>query len=294
MEDIYVDTFRSTQKRPWPFEDDQQQNNTREYTPAAPIEPPWLLGSVSELCLFARFMNIIANFLLIIAVRTLLMPNEGTIPPVLFDSNGPQITFEVTLVGEYFELIYSGQRIARLNKSFCRQVRQVVQIGVYFRAYLLRSKWEPLFAGHMNRPSATAVTIFAVDVNVYSNRHHADQVGDILAHAGLFLQDPEYNAVGASYHNPQKLQIEGIEERQEIASSSSNNQPTMAVRSGMAVDYDPAEQECQIHAIDLVESILNSSSLSHNSILQEISTDQHRIKTVLLPSAQNLLLPFHY
>jgi SWI/SNF-related matrix-associated actin-dependent regulator of chromatin subfamily A3 len=226
-------------------------------------------------------MNVIAYSFLITNVKAQLeMSNERPYRPGQFGSNSLYIIFKVSLVGDYFELLYSDQKTARLNKNFCSQARRLAYLGVQFQAYLLKADWNSVFAAQSKHSTASATT-FAVEVNVYSFVYHANQVGEILSQAGFFLQNPAYDSGEVPYCNPQKLEFEGFEERQEAIATSADDSTAEPIYFGTPIDTEHAKQDRQLHTTNFVDSILNS--LSHNSILHEISTDHNRIKTVLLP-----------
>ena len=227
-----------------------------------------------------------AHYVLIINVKAQLRSSNDRAPFLnhLYPISH-YVLFDVSLVGDYFELLYSGQKFARLNKDFCREIRQLTRFGVKFQAYLSKSDWASLFPTRSNYPTSPAVS-FDVEVNVYSFKHHADQIGDILAQAGVFLQDPTHDSNEVPYHNPQLLEIQGIEEREETPVAFAEGPALNLISFGSTIEQEKADPERQSKTTDLVDSILDS--LSHNGILQEISTDQNRIKTKLLPYAHNI------
>ena len=228
----------------------------------------------------------VTHFLLIINVKAQLRSSNDRAPLISqLHSTNDYIVFDVSLVGDYFELLYSGQKVARLNKSFCGEIRQLTRFGVKFEAYLSKSDWASLFPFGSSYPTHH-VAPFDVEVNVYSFGHHADQIGDILSQAGVFLQDPTYGLDEAPYHNPQLLEIQGIEERAETLGISAEEPALNLISFGPAIAQDQTGSERKINTTDLVDSILDS--LSHNNILREISTDQNRIKAKLLPYAHGI------
>lgn len=190
--------------------------------------------------------------------------------------------FDVDLVGDFFELLHHGEKIARLNKKFCSQARQLCYFGVQFQAHVLETEWVALLESQ-NKHSATSVTMtFAVEVNICSFRNHADHVGDLLSLAGLFLQDPVYDPDRSPYHNPQKVKFEGVVESAEMSVTPADLSTAEHIHFNTSADLGgPVDQDPHPQTTDLVDSILNS--LSHNGILHEISTDQNRIKTTLYP-----------
>jgi len=123
---------------------------------------------------------------------------------------------------------------------------------------------------------------------VYSFRHHADRIGDIFSQAGFFLQYPTHDFVDALYYNPQLLEFEGFEERQETSASFANGSTLELVEPGISMSSARTDLEHQRNGSDMVDSILNS--LSHHGILHEIHTDQNRIRTELLPYANTILM----
>jgi SWI/SNF-related matrix-associated actin-dependent regulator of chromatin subfamily A3 len=207
---------------------------------------------------------------------------RGFRPALLFPT-GSSIILEVSLIGDYFELLNYGQAFARLNKSFCNEARRLADFGVGFRAYVQKNSWEACCAALNNSQPEPSATTFAVDVDVYSFRHHADRIGDIFSQVGFFLQCPNHDFAEALYYNPQILEIKGFEEKQETSANFTSEAAPELAEAGISISSDCAEPEPQRDGSDLVDSILNS--LSHNGILHEIHTDQNRIKTKLLPYA---------
>lgn len=201
--------------------------------------------------------------------------------PSQFISESLYVVFDVALIGDFFELLHCDQNIARLNKNFCSQARGLTHFGVQFQAYLLKTEWDAHLATQNKHSTASITTTFAVEVNICSFRHHANQVGDLLSLAGLFLQDPAYDPGKAPYHNPQKLEFEGVEETRDIVSTPTYVSSEELARLNVSTDLKRFEQDHHLQTTDLVDSILNS--LSHNNILHEISTDQNRIKSALYP-----------
>lgn len=207
--------------------------------------------------------------------------------PALFSPTSSSINLEVSLKGDYFELLNSGQAFARLNKSFCNEARRLADFGVEFRAYLQKNSWEASCVALNNSLPEPSETTFAVDVNVYSFRHHADRIGDIFSQAGFFLQHPIHDFANAPYYNPQVLKIEGFEERQETSVNFASESTWELVEPGTSMLSDRTELEHQRNGFNQLDSILNS--LSHHGILHEIHTDQNRIRTTLLPYDNTIL-----
>ncbi|KAM3069738.1 hypothetical protein ACMFMG_010447 [Clarireedia jacksonii] len=172
--------------------------------------------------------------------------------------------------------------LVNISSSMSRsEVRRLTPFGVIFRAYLSKSDWESLFPVQSNHRAGPA-RLFDVEVNVYSFKHHADQIGDILSQTGVFLQDPTYGLDEEPYHNPQLLEIRGVEERQEeTLHTVSDTSAFNPISFGSVIEQEKTDPERQRNTTEIVDSILDS--LSHNNILQEISTDQNRIKAKLLP-----------
>ncbi|QDS73384.1 hypothetical protein FKW77_007440 [Venturia effusa] len=244
----------------------------------------WLLGSVSSRILPSITpSDTSANLASIVGVRAQFISNARLHNLGHFDSRSLRVAFDVSLAGDYFKMLFSGQEFARLNKNFCCQTRQLARVNVRFRAHMLKEEWESLLESRSGFSPANATTMFVVDIDVYSFGHQAHQIGDILADAGLFLQNSTYNPEGVFEHNPQVLDIEGVRPNQDIPSARGNDRPTTIVRPEIPVDSGSAERIIEVQDNGYVDSILNSASLSHNSILQESHTDQHRIKAVLLP-----------
>ena len=204
-------------------------------------------------------------------------------PALLYSS----IILKVSLVGDYFELLDSGQAFARLNKSFCSEARRLADFGVEFRAYMQKNSWDACCAALNNYLPDPSTTTFAVDVNVYSFRHHADRIGDIFSQAGFFLQCPTHEFAGVLYYNPQILEINGFEGRQETPANFATEPDSELTEAGMAMSFERTEPERQRNESDLVDSILNS--LSHNGDLHEIHTDENRIRAELLPYTNTIL-----
>jgi SWI/SNF-related matrix-associated actin-dependent regulator of chromatin subfamily A3 len=222
-------------------------------------------------------------------VKARLRPsNYGMVSrPALFFSTSSSVGLEVSLIGDYFELLNLGQAFARLNKSFCSEARRLADFGVQFRAYLQKDSWEGFCATLNNFLPEPSEPTFAVDVNVYSFRHHADRIGDIFSQAGFFLQRSIHDFVEGLYYNPQMLELEGLEERQETSSNFASESMSELVEPESSVSLDRTELERQRNGSDLVDSILNS--LSHQGILREIDTDQNQIRTKLLPYVEKIV-----
>jgi SWI/SNF-related matrix-associated actin-dependent regulator of chromatin subfamily A3 len=230
--------------------------------------------------------RLVAHHLWIVNVKAQLRSsNDGAPRPDQLYLNGHYILFDVSLVGDYFELRYLGQKFARLNKNFCSEVRRLALFGVKFQAYLSKSDWESLCTIQSDYRTATAVA-FNVEVNVYGFEHHADQIGDILSQVGVFLQDPIYGLDDMPYHNPQVLELRGMKERQEALGTVEEESASNPISFGSATEQAKTSPERQRNTTDLVDSILDS--LSQNGILQEISTDRNRIKAELLPCANGI------
>jgi hypothetical protein len=208
--------------------------------------------------------------------------------PTLLFSSTSSIILEVSLKGDYFELLNSGQPFAHLNRGFCSEARRLADFGVEFRAYLQKDSWEAYYATLNNFLPESSAKTFAVDINVYSFRHHADRIGDIFSPAGFFLQHPTHDFVDALYYNPQLLEFEGFEEKRETSASLASESTLELAEPGISMSSDRADLEHQRNGSDLVDSILNS--LSHHEILREIHTDQNRIRTELLPYANTTIL----
>ncbi|KAH8708493.1 SNF2 family N-terminal domain-containing protein [Phaeosphaeriaceae sp. PMI808] len=118
---------------------------------------------------------------------------------------------------------------------------------------------------------------FAVDVNVYSLRHHADKVGSFLLHSGIFLQCPVHVPSGQDYYNPQILEVDGVHESPDEVTSELDKTSTPIFMPDKPVEGDTTPSG---NSHERVELILNS--LSHTGILHEIRTDTNRIKTPLM------------
>lgn len=190
------------------------------------------------------------------------------------------VAFDISLVGDYFELLYGGRALARLDKSFCSGARRLVDFGVKFQVCLGPKSWEEFRAAWTRCLMIHEAVTCAVDVNVYSLRHHADKVGDILLHSTILLQYPAYNPNGEEYYNPQILVIDGFKEKPDEVISEPDESPAPITVPNMPVHGDPKPIGS---SSDYVEVILNS--LSHTSILHEIRTDTNRIKSELMGQA---------
>jgi SWI/SNF-related matrix-associated actin-dependent regulator of chromatin subfamily A3 len=234
------------------------------------------------------FRNSTADSLLIIDVKAQLKISSESPYHHSHYSEGLYIVFKISLVGDYFELLYQGQKLARMNKNFCVQARRLIPFGVEFQAYLRKADWDSLFTEQSHYVQTSSTTLFTVEVNVYSFRHHADRVGNILSQANFFLQTPGYDSGEVPYCNPQKLEFEGFKARQEGPLNAADNHIAISLfadkYTGLARDPEHPQQDLQQPESDLVDSVLNS--LSHKDILHEnfeINTDQYRIRTLLLP-----------
>ncbi|KAL2064450.1 hypothetical protein VTL71DRAFT_4944 [Oculimacula yallundae] len=254
-------------KRPWPFEHEEGLGATRRSPSPSTRDSK-------------ETMQLLGSYFSILNMQAQLILNDGM--PYYSDvpchAHNPYTVFEVTLVGDFFELSYGGHKVARMNKNFCVQFRHLPHFGVQFQAYLPENDWHSVLSRHY---ATSATKVFAVDVNVYSFQYHAFQVGDILSQASLFLQKPTYDSRESVYCNPQTLEFKGLEARPEAAFISITKASLAASHMDIAMDLEPPEPDRQINSSDLVDSVLNS--LSHNGTLREIDTDQRRIKTFLLP-----------
>lgn len=203
--------------------------------------------------------------------------------------SGSSITLDVSLVGDYFELLDQETAFARLDKSFCCEARRLVIFGVKFQARLDSKAWDCVKEAWASYETRHDTATFTVDVNIYSLRHHADKIGAMLLRAGIFLQCPAH--IGTSeedcyrnYYNPQILEIEGfqvkvIEDITETGQEEEASAPVLVqslpVHSNLAPATIPP---------DHVEQILGS--LSHANILREMCTDTNRIKSKLMRKAR--------
>jgi SWI/SNF-related matrix-associated actin-dependent regulator of chromatin subfamily A3 len=197
-------------------------------------------------------------------------------PPYL-PSTGSSVALSVSLVGDYFELQHEGRALARLDKSFCSEARPLVDFGVNFQACLDWNCWEEFRKSWGPYSTRDDMATFAVDVNVYSLRHHADKVGDMLLRSAILLQYPAHNLGREEYYNPQVLEVDGFEEKPDEVMSEPDESPTPIIVSNMSVQGGPKPSA---NSPDHVEVILNS--LSHTNILHEIRTDTNRIKSELM------------
>lgn len=193
---------------------------------------------------------------------------------------GSSVSFTVSLVGDYFELLGEGRAFARLDKSFAAGARRLVDFSVVFQACLERERWDGFRRVGKHFSIGDDAATFAVDVNVYSFRHHAEEVGSILLCSGIFLQYPTHNLGGETYYNPQILQIDGFQARPEEVMSEPDDTPASIVVSNPPAQGEPKPSA---KSPDRVELILNS--LSHKGILHEIRTDTNRIKSELMGQA---------
>jgi SWI/SNF-related matrix-associated actin-dependent regulator of chromatin subfamily A3 len=194
---------------------------------------------------------------------------------------GPSVALSISLVGDYFELLYEKLAFARLDKNFCSEARRLVDFGVRFHAYVDRKQWEGVGRAWTSYSTRDDNFTFAVEINVYSLRHHADKVGNILLRSGIFLQRPIRNDSEEHhtriYYNPQILEVEGFLESQDEIVSEPDETPLPIVVQNMPTYADPMPSA---NSSDHVELILNS--LSHTGILHEICTDANRIKSKLM------------
>jgi SWI/SNF-related matrix-associated actin-dependent regulator of chromatin subfamily A3 len=205
--------------------------------------------------------------------------NYSLCPPLLAAIE-TKVSLDVALVGDYFELLYEGRALARLDKSFCCEARRLVDFGVVFQVYLAWKRWEEIRSGWNSYLARDNSATFAVDVNVYSLRHHADKVGDILLRSAILLQYPAYHPSGEEYYNPQILDIDGFWEKPDEVMSEPDESPALIIVPNVPVQVDAKPTA---NSSNHVELILNS--LSHNNILHEIRTDTNRIKSTLMGHA---------
>jgi SWI/SNF-related matrix-associated actin-dependent regulator of chromatin subfamily A3 len=198
--------------------------------------------------------------------------------PSFLGEAGPSITLDVSLKGDYFELLAEGNAFARLDKSFCREVRRVVDLGAEFKACLECKQWEDFKTSWKPYQTTSYTATFTVDVNVYSVRHHADKIGTLLMHSGIFLQHPAHDVGDSEYHNPQILDLHSVIEQLDDVTYEPDETLTHVVVPNLTVPGNPAPSTQDPDNVDL---ILNS--LSHIGILHEIRTDTNRIKSELMP-----------
>lgn len=192
---------------------------------------------------------------------------------------GPSITVDVSLIGDYFQLLAEGNAFARLDKSFCREARRVVDLGsAKFKACLECKEWEDFKSSWTPYQTSSHSATFTVDVNVYSARHHADKIGTLLMHSGIFLQRPAHDVGDNEYHNPQILELHGVSERPEEILCEPDETTSHIVVPNLPVSGDTTQPTQDSDHVDL---ILNS--LSHVGMLHEIRTDTNRIKSELMP-----------
>lgn len=145
-----------------------------------------------------------------------------------------------------------------------------------FRACIDLERWTNFRQTWSQYSIKDDTTTFAVDVNVYSLRHHADKIGSILLKAGIFLQRPLHDISSENYYNPQILHFDGIQERTKEMVYEPDETSTPLEVMDLPVRRDPKQSA---DSPDHVELILDS--LSHTSILHEICTDANRIKSTL-------------
>ncbi len=197
-------------------------------------------------------------------------------PPTLA-ATGSSVALIVSLIGDYFELLDEGRAFARLDKRFCSEARRLVDLGVEFKACLDWKRWENFQRAWRPYSIRDDTATFAVDVNLYSLRHHADKVGSILLSSGVFLQCPAHTTGRENYYNPQVLEIDGFQERPDDEMSEPDEAPTPVNVPNLPTQGDPKPSA---NSPDHVELILNS--LSHTNILQEIRINSNRIKSELM------------
>lgn len=185
-------------------------------------------------------------------------------------------------MGDFFELRDEGCAFARLDKSFCREARRLVVLGVEFQACIERDRWDALERARGSYWASNDKTTFRVDVGVYSPRHHADKIGDMLLRSGIFLQHPKYNHGLEDYYNPQILELDGFEEGLDEAT----DEPDDLISAPVVLPWSTGQNESRppANTSDQVEVILDS--LSHTSILHEIRTDTNLIKSDLMRSVR--------
>ena len=201
--------------------------------------------------------------------------------PPSFAANESSVALEVSLVGDYFELLGQGRALARLDKSFCSEARRLVDFGVEFQACLDWERWEEFRRAWRPYSTRSETATFVVDVNVYSLRHHAEKVGDILLRSAILLQYPTHNPKKDEYFNPQILQVDGFQEISDHLMSERDESPVPIIIPNVLVQGIPKPSA---NSSEHVEVILNS--LSHNNTLHEIRTDTNRIKSELMGQAR--------
>lgn len=210
------------------------------------------------------------------------------VPPPLA-AIGSSIALEVSLVGDYFELLdqersryyharpENERAFAHLDKTFCSGARLLVGLSVVLRACMDFKRWEDFRNASRSYSTNDATATFAVDVNVYSLRHHADKVGNMLLRSGVLLQCATYNIGSERYYNPQILEIDGFQERPEEVMSDPDEPPTPLMIENLPIQGDSKPPPSSSNHVELI-----LDSLSHTSILHEIRTDNNRIKSQLM------------
>lgn len=189
----------------------------------------------------------------------------------------PSVLLRVSFVGDYFKLQNGNHAFARLDKSFCSEARRLVDLGVKFQACVERRRWQAFKRAWRPYSRNEDIATFAVDGSIYSLRHHADKVGNILLRSSIFLQHPAHHLGGEDYYNPQILEVDGFEEKPDEVGREPNETPALVVAPDLSVQSDPKRSA---NSSDHVGLILDS--LSHTNILHEIRTDTNRIKSALM------------
>lgn len=64
-------------------------------------------------------------------------------------------------------------------------------------------------ASHQWKRSGKATEVL-VDINIYGHQHIAEEIGNTLADARMFLQPPTYDPETSSHENPQYLQLPDV------------------------------------------------------------------------------------
>ncbi|KAL7894024.1 SNF2 family N-terminal domain-containing protein [Trichoderma sp. TUCIM 5745] len=114
---------------------------------------------------------------------------------------------------------------------------------------------------------------FPAEINIYSARSDAKDIGHILSKFGIFLQYPRYGHTDFEYINPHFLQIEGYSETTPIETSASVGD--------VAENQDSSvEETTRANDSETVDTILDS--LSYHVHQQAISVIPD-IKSALLP-----------
>ncbi|KAF2827402.1 hypothetical protein CC86DRAFT_455071 [Ophiobolus disseminans] len=245
-----------TLKRSYPFEAEGIL-----LLPSEPLPVPTSIQIDEPLCLLGSVVHV--NAQLRKKTGEYLFPY----PPPL-TAIGSSVALAVSLVGDYFELLHEGRALARLDKSFCVEARRLVDFGVNFQACLDWKCWEEFRRAWRPYSSRDDVATFTVDVNVYSLRHHADKVGDMLLRSAILLQYPTHNIGGEKYYNPQILEMDGFREAPDEVMSEPDESPAPTIAPNLPVQGDPKPS---LNSSDHVEVILNS--LPHSNILHKARTD---------------------